>query len=190
MVYNQLKHLLMRRCVSTNNRAARFSMLLALLFFLAAFTSASALAQIPVELERSRLSPAAAYNFTEPGDLTVKVHAWGALRFPGLYEIARGTQLSELISLAGGPEFGVRTRRTKRRVDLKLVRLVNGERVTVWSDVMEDQIQVSEDDPILENGDIFMVEGVQRQQFSVRDMFPIIGAAASLTIVIDRLTEK
>jgi len=150
----------------------------------------SANSQVPFELDRSRLSPAAAYNFTDPGDITIKVHAWGALRFAGLYEIPRGTKLSELISLAGGPQFGVRTRRTKRRIDLKLTRLQEGMRMVVWSVSMENEITITDDDPELMDGDILSMEGVQRAQFSVRDLFPIIGAAASLTIVIDRLTDR
>ena len=34
-----------------------------------------------------RLKTGAFYNYSDPGDVTIQVHVWGATRFPGLYEI-------------------------------------------------------------------------------------------------------
>ena len=110
------------------------------------------------------------------------------MRFPGLYEIPRETRLSELISLAGGPQVPERARRSIRRVQLQLHRLTDTSREVIMNVEMENQIVVSDVDPILRSGDVLSAESVVRQTFSFRDLFPIISAAATLALLIDRLS--
>ena len=153
------------------------------------FTAVSTAAQNS-ELDRSRLNTAAYYNYSDPGDVTIQVHVWGAMRFPGLYEIPRETKLSELISLAGGPQIPERARRSVRRVQLQLHRLTDTSREVVMNVEMENQIVVSDADPILQSGDVLSAESVIRQTFSFRDLFPIISAAATFALLIDRLSAK
>lgn len=153
------------------------------------FVAASTHAQ-NTDLDRSRLNTAAYYNYSDPGDVTIQVHVWGAMRFPGLYEIPRETRLSELISLAGGPQVPERARRSVRRVQLQLHRLADTSREVVMKLEMENQIVVSDADPVLQSGDVLSAESVVRQTFSFRDLFPIISAAATVTLLIDRITAK
>lgn len=145
-------------------------------------------AQIPNELERSRYSPAAYYNYSEPGDVTVLVNVWGTVRNPGLYEVPRGTTLSTLFSVAGGPSVAQRTGRQTRTIEVRLVRNEDGLRQPVFHSVMENDIAVSSEDPVLQEGDVLTVETVLRQGFSWRDIFPVLGAAASMALIIERLT--
>ncbi len=53
---------------------------------------------------------------------------------------------------------------------------------------MENQIIVSSADPVLQAGDVLSAESVVRQTFSIRDLFPIISAAATLAILLDRVS--
>jgi hypothetical protein len=138
------------------------------------------------ELDRSRLNTAAYYNYSDPGDVTLQDHVWGAMRFPGLYEVPRETRLSELISLAGGPQVPERARRSIRRVQLQLHRITDTTREVVMNVEMENQIVVSDADPVLQSGDVLSAESVVRQTFSIRDLFPIISAVATLALLIDR----
>ena len=156
---------------------------------LLAFAAAGTDAQ-NTDLDRSRLNTAAYYNYSDPGDVTIQVHVWGAMRFPGLYEIPRETRLSELISLAGGPQVPERARRSIRRVQLQLHRLTDSSREVVLNVEMENQIVVSDADPVLQSGDVLSAESVVRQTFSFRDLFPIISAAATFALLIDRVTAK
>ena len=43
------------------------------------------------------------YYISKPGELTMQVNIWGAIKNPGRYEIPSSTGLVELVSYAGGP---------------------------------------------------------------------------------------
>ena len=58
----------------------------------------------------------------------------------------------------------------------------------VFESVMENEILILDDDPILQEGDVMTVEVLVQQRFSLRDVFPIVAAIASLTLAIDRVT--
>ncbi len=152
------------------------------------FSAPEALAQATNELERSRYSPAAYYNYSEPGDVTILVNVWGTVRNPGLYEVPRGTTLSTLFSVAGGPSIAQRRRRESRTIEVRLVRNEGGGRHPIFHSVMENEVVVAEDDPVLQEGDVLTVETVTRQGVSWRDLFPVIGAAASMALIVERLT--
>ncbi len=143
-----------------------------------------------MELDRSRLNTAAYYNYSDPGNVTIQVHVWGAMRFPGLYEIPRDTKLSELVSLAGGPQVPERERRSVRSVDFQLFRLTGPGREVILRIQMENEIVVSEEDPTLQFGDVLSVQSVVRKTFGIRDLFPIISATATLALLLDRVLKK
>jgi hypothetical protein len=139
------------------------------------------------DISQSQANYAAFYSYYEPGDLTIRVSAWGAVRFPGLYEIPRGTSLQSLFSLSGGPQFGERERRSKRNMTIELFRTVDGERQMIFRQEMENDITAIDSNPVLSDGDILSVQAVTRRTFSVRDIFPILSAALTTVILIDNL---
>lgn len=162
----------------------RFGMLLLLLGGLMA---GPAQAQVVSDLERSRYGQAAYYNYAEPGDVTLLVNVWGTVRNPGLYEIPQRTRLSTLLSVAGGPIVGQRSRREDRAIQIRLYREEAGGRQVVFDTTMENELFATNADPELRAGDILVVETLVRQRLSWRDVFPIVGAAASVTLIIERL---
>lgn len=135
----------------------------------------------------SQANYAAFYSYSEPGDLTIRVSAWGAVRFPGLYEIPRGTDLQSLFSLSGGPQLGERERRSKRNMTIELFRDIDGQRQLIYRQQMENDITGMDSNPVLEDGDVLSVQSVTRRTFSVRDIFPILSAALTTVILIDNL---
>ncbi len=169
----------------------RFSQLamLGLLSVLMGVQSSSA--QIS-ELDRSRLNQAAFYNYTEQGDVTIRVHVWGAVRFPGLYEIPRSSLLSDLISLAGGPQASERAQRSTRLVQLKLHRQEGSgtEKTVVFSSAMENEIIVANEDPILADGDVLTFEATIRQGFRWRDLFPIVSMVGTIVLILDNIASS
>lgn len=140
-----------------------------------------------VDLDRSRLSQAAYYNYSEPGDVTIKVHVWGAVRFPGLYEVPRGTVFSELLSLSGGPQFPERGRRATRVLGLQLDRRSTGglDMETAYKTEMTNRVRMSNDDIPLMNGDILTLESTYSRGFQWRDLFPVISTVGTLILIID-----
>ncbi len=142
------------------------------------------------ELDRSRLSQAAYYNYSEQGDVTIKVHVWGAFRFPGLYEIPRGTTMSQLVSLSGGPLIGERAHRSKRTVNLKLHRSDGNTRSVIFQTKMENEIVARTEDPPLMDGDVLSSEAVFKQSFQWRDVFPIVSMVGTIVLIADRIKAK
>ena len=138
-------------------------------------------------LERSRLNQAAFYNYAEPGDVTVKVHVWGAVRFAGLYEIPRGTTVTEVVSLAGGPQFGERNRRTSRSINITLLRRGDHDVEVAYQSTMKNQLLVVGDDPILVNGDVLTFDSTIRQGLQWRDVFPVVSMVGTIILIAERL---
>ncbi len=138
-----------------------------------------------VDLIRSRYSPAAYYNYTEQGDVTILVSVWGTVRNPGLYEVPQGTTLSVLFSLAGGPQASPRQSKNKRWINARLVR--GRTQDVVFETTMENAILSLDDDPEILAGDLLTVETVERAGLSWRDVFPVVAAVASVTLAVERL---
>ena len=132
---------------------------------------------------------ASVYRFAEPGDIISKVNVWGAVRNPGLYEVPEGTRLSTLLSLAGGPAITERRNRDRRTITLRLIREGEARRGAVFESLMENEILVSDDDPVLQEGDVLAVEILVRQRFSWKDAFPIVAAIASVALAIERVSQ-
>lgn len=143
-----------------------------------------------VDLDRSRLSTAAYYNYSEQGDVTIKLHVWGAVRFPGLYEVPRGTRLSELISLTGGPQLGARSKRSKTEISLELHRIMDGQRTVVHQVQMENEIVVQGEDPEVQGEDVLSFEVVTQQGLRWRDLFPVVSMVGTIVLVIQRVSSN
>jgi SLBB domain len=163
----------------------RASIVFALLFLVAA----PAVAQIS-DFERSRRNTAAYFNYAEQGDVTVNAHVWGAVRYPGYYEVPVGTKLSEILSIAGGPSFGERTRRSKRTVTIKLYRDSGAGRDVIYEKSATNGIDASGRDIQIMTGDVLEVQSVIKQGFSWRDLFSVIAALASVSLAVERLSSR
>lgn len=137
------------------------------------------------DITRSRYSPAAYYDYGEPGDVTVIVSVWGTVRYPGLYEVPQGTSLTRLFSLAGGPQATVRLKQNRRWVNARLMRGRSQE--MVYEATMENEILSLTDDPGIQEGDVLTVETVEKPGLSWRDIFPVVAAVASVALAVDRL---
>ena len=138
-----------------------------------------------VDLTRSRYSAAAYYDYGEPGDVTVLVNVWGTVRYPGLYEIPKGTTLSVLFSLAGGPQVTVRPKKNQRTVTARLIRGSNDD--PVFESEMANEILAFGADVEVMEGDVLTVETVERVGIGWRDIFPVVAAIASVTLAVERL---
>lgn len=159
----------------------------ALLLALLLFTTGTALAQEDDRFDRSRLSSAAYYNYAEMGEITVTAQVLGTVRYPGLYEVPVGTTFSALLAVSGGPQIDARPRQNKRTVTVSLYRFSSGERRLVKKSEATNGLDVEGADPVIEAGDILVVDTVIRQGIQWRDVFPIVGAIASVTLIIERL---
>ncbi len=154
------------------------SMRLALLLLLVASASVPVSHAQPTSPNamRSVYSASAYYRYATPEDLTIRVNVWGALRFPGYYEVPRGTTLSTLMSLTGGPNYTDRRRGDER---ITLLRLTRGTQVLLAQETIND-VFVPQEEIVLQEGDVFTVETVIKPRSSWRDYAPVASAAASV----------
>ncbi len=140
-------------------------------------------------LEGSRFSQAAYYHYAEPDDITILVNVWGSVRNPGLYEVPRGTSLSKLFSLAGGPAMGTHREGQERKLTVRLSRKRDGGRHIIFEETMENEVIVFEENPVLRDGDVLTAETYVENAFTWRTALSLVGTAASLaTTVIILLT--
>lgn len=141
-------------------------------------TSAFAAQAQPVSpnIARSAYSAAAYYRYATPEDLTIRVNVWGGVRYPGYYEVPRGTTLATLLSLTGGPVYA------DRRVGdehILLLKLTRGSQTVLAQQTVNGALVV-EADLLLNEGDVVTVEGITRPRSTWRDYAPIVSAGASL----------
>ena len=130
---------------------------------------------------------AAFYRHVEAGQATMRVNVWGDVMAPGQYEVQAGTDLLEVLFLAGGPNEG-NERASERRQTQVLVSRQTGD---VWSTIFEapldDLTSFQQPYPPLQDGDALRLDVRVSRPFSWRDAFTIIGAVGTIALVIDRV---
>ncbi len=106
-------------------------------------------------------------------ELQIRVRVWGEVNVPGLYSVPDGTDLLEVLSLAGGPT------RNAKLGNVKVVRLVGEETRVIEIDIdkfMEER--TTEALLIMEPGDMIVV----RPQFWPR-VFQWTGLLTTLALI-------
>lgn len=157
------------------------------LFALVVLIAPSADAQL-TDFERSRFSPGGYYKYSDTGDLTVRAQAWGSVRYPGLHEVVQGTNVSTLLSLAGGPTLAERREQDERTIRVRFYRTeVDGQMQLLFEQLMTNDLEALTQDPVLRDGDVLVVDSVLRQGYTWRDYLPIASVAVSAAVLIVQL---
>ena len=166
----------------------RLTVLAALALAAFALAAASAAAQpTPSTLRPTdeRVATAGGYfTYFLPGERTSQVSVLGAVRAPGLYVVSEGTDLGEIIALAGGPESGARTTEVERTVTIRLFRTTAaGTREVVYARTAEAFARDADGYPQLYDGDTVDVDVVDRRLRTYRDTLSVITAVSTLVII-------
>jgi hypothetical protein len=138
-------------------------------------------------------SSVANYYFARPGDFTMLVSVWGAIGRSGRYEIPVGSDLGQLLSLAGGPGADVRgvvgadvyARRAAGTTIVRLSRLRGEGREIILELRIEDLLRLREQTIPLQEGDIVMVDSIR--SFNVWDLFSLLSTSGTLILLLDRI---
>lgn len=124
------------------------------------------------------------YRYARPGEATVRVNVWGAVRQSGLYEVPLDMDLLGLLSVAGGPNVVEERRRERRIVVLQLSRSTGGSYDLIFEAPLNDVSAERRALPAIQNGDILTVKTVVRDRFGWRDALAITSAAGTVAVVV------
>jgi hypothetical protein len=128
--------------------------------------------------------------FARPGQNTILVTMVGSGIQTGLYELGEGTDLEQLVALAGF-DPGARQARNRRSIIIQLYREdAQEQRQLVHESSLQALVAAENPAPVLQLGDVVRVEVINRERFSWRDGLRIVTAAASLALIIERLSRS
>ncbi len=132
------------------------------------------------------------YDYSDPQEVNIKVSVWGFVKYPGKYIIPVYSDVSDLLSYAGGPTDDAHLD------DLRLYRVLKDSTQIMykfnWNDLLwEDSLHTKKVNmPKLKPGDVLLVPGSQR--LYLRDWFSmalsLVSVLISLSILILNLTRK
>ena len=126
--------------------------------------------------------------FAKPGEVTVRILVLGEAG--GIYDVGESTQVDEFLALIGGaPGFGVRSSQNRTKVTIQLYRDEGIRRRLVYEAPMEEMFQEPGQYPDLQDGDIFVVEVIEKSRISWRDVLSVVTSISSLVLLIVRLSE-
>jgi hypothetical protein len=127
----------------------------------------------------SRGSAASYYYIGKPGELTMNVNLWGAVKSPGRYEVPSSTDLVQLLSFAGGPL------EQASLDDIKITRLIKKEGGMTRSEFRVDLDDLRDVDPaklVLNPGDTIYLD--YSSWTTARDIFIVVGVLATVTAAV------
>ena len=125
----------------------------------------------------SRGSAASYYYIGKPGELTMNVNLWGAVKNPGRYEVPSSTDLVQLLSYAGGPLEAASLG------SVKITRLVKKEGGATRGEYvvdLNDLANLESTRLVLNPGDTIFIDYSSWETW--RDVFIVVGVLATVTL--------
>jgi hypothetical protein len=127
------------------------------------------------------------YRYARQGALTNTVYVLGSIN-AGIYEIERGTRLSELFVLASGATIGERTRYDRSKTIVRLYRSdEEGGRELLQENELENLLTDESLNIEMMEDDILVVEVQVRTRMSWRDGLSVATALAAVSLAIERI---
>ena len=131
---------------------------------------------------------AAVYRYVSPGHSAIAIDVWGDVRHPGRYYVEPGSDLLDVLTLAGGPLVGTGGTRVRRHVSIRLTRGDGTDRRIEYESPVAG-LEVGQI-PGVSDGDLITVQSWQRERFIWRDVLTTTSALASLGLLILRIVER
>lgn len=166
---------------------ARLAPLAALLLLAAAAPAAQPADSLGLRygaVEERQTNAQGYFYFVLPGEPTKQVSVWGTVRLPGVYVVSGDADLSEVLSLAGGPLLPIIADRNERQVTVRVYNTQGTARTLAYEAPLEQMVREPGAHPALRTGDVIEVETRDIRPRDFRDVLPIIGTLGSLTAVV------
>jgi protein involved in polysaccharide export with SLBB domain len=134
-------------------------------------------------LEQTESNLSSYYYFVEPGAPTVRVYVMGPVRYPGVYELTKGTDLRGVMALTGGPDPGRIEFVNRQRTTIRLYRKNQKGQSLIYESQLEKSIADSASSPELEEGDVIAVEVAAWRRFDWRDILTIVSVLNTVMLI-------
>ena len=134
-------------------------------------------------------SGVAVFRYANPGQPTMDVRVWGAVRSPGVYQVERDTDLIDVLTLAGGPAIPAEDDQSVRNVEVQILRETAAGRTVVLTSTLDALTAQDMPIPDLQDGDLVSLTAQTRQRFTWRDALSVTASVAGLALLIIRLVE-
>ena len=145
----------------------------------------AAIAQPTFGTVEDRQTNAQGYYFhVLPGEATKEISVWGTVRLPGTYVVGAGADLSQVLSLAGGPMLGPLPDRTQRTVTVRVYRTDGSARSLAYEAPLERMVREPAAHPVLFTGDVVEVETRETRGRDYRDTLAVVSSLGTLAVVI------
>ncbi|TVQ09680.1 MAG: hypothetical protein EA364_13535 [Balneolaceae bacterium] len=164
------------------------AMLLGLLILFSHASPAMAQIQQRMGFQPGQVNVPGYYDLTRPGQDAVNINIWGAVRTAGYYVVPAGTDLSQMLSFSGGPStLGERRRDRRPDITVSISRAMSEGRKIVYIADFNYLINEAQIYPILEDGDIIILEGEPLpRRWEARDYLSLVSATVSVLLLVDR----
>ena len=126
-------------------------------------------------------------DYARPGYATKVIYVWGAVATPGIWRVEREVGLLELLSVARPSGIGTEQPGLRDDTTVRLYRDAGGERNQVYEEDLEHIVKSAETYPILQEGDILVVETRTRRRINWQMVTSLVGTASSLVLLYLRL---
>jgi hypothetical protein len=156
------------------------------------FMAGPLLAQVSIDPTRaSGIGSAAYYKYTLPGDVAVVANVWGTIRFPGRYELKRGSTLGDAVSLAGGPqERGIAIGQVDRAITVTVSRERLNGREIIFQSELSSVLESESPLPVLHDGDVIYINTITEVQPSFQSLFlPALNLIATGLLIVLRIID-
>lgn len=134
-------------------------------------------------------SGVAVYRYANPGQPTMDIRIWGAVRSPGVYQVELDADLLDVLTLAGGPAIPSEDDRSVRSVRVEVLRNPAGVRSVVLETTLDALTAQEAPLPDLQDGDLVSLSVNTRQRFTWRDALSVTTSIAALAVLVLRLVE-
>jgi hypothetical protein len=171
-----------------NSRGVLPAVLLGILILFTIAGPASAQIQQRIGFQPGQVNVPGYYDLTRPGQEAVNINIWGAVRTAGYYVVPAGTDLSQILSFSGGPAtLGERRRDRRPDITVSISREMSEGRKVVYIADFNYLINETQVYPVLEDGDIIILEGEPLpRRWEARDYLSLVSTAVSVLLLVDR----
>jgi hypothetical protein len=148
------------------------------------FVAAPAHGQSFGRVEQTQSNSKSYYYYVQQGMQSIQVSVLGMARNPGLYEVNQGTNMQQLLALAGGPNLDRTQSINRQKTTVQLLRPSVKGRTPLYQAPLETAAADTAAAIALKDGDVLTMDVTEKRPFDWRDILTIVNVASILVLIV------